>query len=49
MDGRLARAMEDYLRLRRKAKEAHAVSAEEQQEYAMAQQKVDIMMCPTPS
>ncbi|CAN0135605.1 unnamed protein product [Ascophyllum nodosum] len=39
VDGRLARAMEDYLRLRRKAKEAHAVSAEEQQEYAKAQQK----------
>ena len=40
MDGRLAGATEDYLRLRHAAKEAHAVSAEEQTQCAEARRKV---------
>lgn len=40
VDGRLAGATEDYLRLRHRAKEAHAVSAEEQAQCAEARRKV---------
>lgn len=40
VDGRLAEATEDYLRLRHAAKEAHAVSAEEQRQCAEARRKV---------
>lgn len=40
VDRRIAAAMEDYLRLRHKAKEAHAVSAEEQRQCAEARRKV---------
>eukprot|EP00904_Undaria_pinnatifida_P013976 jgi/Undpi1/9709/HiC_scaffold_27.g12165.m1 len=39
VDGRLAGATEDYLRLRHRAKEAHAVSAEEQAQCAEARRK----------
>eukprot|EP00752_Nemacystus_decipiens_P003446 g3182.t1 len=39
VDKRIAAATEDYLRLRHKAKEAHAVSAEEQRQCAEARRK----------
>lgn len=40
MEKRLSRATDDYLRLRHKAKEAHAVSAEEQRQCREAREKV---------
>lgn len=40
MDSRLAGATDDYLRLRHRAKEAHAASAEEQRQCSEAQRKV---------
>lgn len=42
VDKRVAEAMDDYLRLRHKAKQAHAASAEEQRQCAEAREKVSI-------
>lgn len=40
VDGRLSGATEEYLRLRHRAKEAHAVSVREQRECVESRQKV---------
>ena len=44
MDKRVAEATDDYLRLRHKAKEAHATSAEEQRQSNEAREKVHAML-----
>lgn len=46
VDTRVAAATEDYLRLRHRAKEAHAASAAEQRRCAEAREKV--MRAPVP-